>query len=371
MLSRPTRAIVDLDAVRHNVRIVRARVGPACRIAPVVKADGYGHGAAQVARAALDAGADMLCVALTQEAVALRRGLPDVPILVFGPIFPDEADTVVDHDLVQTVDDEAVLPHLDSAAARAGRRARLHLKVDTGMGRLGVQPDEALAFMRRAAGYRHLKVEGIYSHFATADGRDQAFARRQLALFREVVAELGRQGFSFDVAHMANSAAVLSMPESYLDMVRPGIMIYGLRPAPHLGEELRPAMAVVSRVTKLKLLPPHTPVSYGATWQADGPRRVATIPIGYADGYRRQLSSRFHVLIRGRKAPVVGRVCMDMIMVDVTDVEGVERGDDVLIFGRHGADVLPAEEMAEALGTIAYEVVTGIGQRVPRVYGPA
>lgn len=369
MLSGPTRVIVDLDAVRHNLQAVRRLVGPDCRIAAVVKADGYGHGSIPVARAVLDAGADMLCVAVTQEGVELRRSLPDASILVFGTVFPDEVDAVVESGLVQTVDDEAMLPHFDRAAASCGRQARLHLKVDTGMSRLGVWPEEALPFMRQAARCRHVRLEGIYSHFANSDARDQTFARRQLALFREVVEDLEAHGFSFEVAHIANSAAVLSMPESHLDMVRPGIMIYGLRPAPRLGDGLRPAMAVVSRITRLKLLPARTPVGYGCTWQSDEPRGIATIPIGYADGYRRQLSNGFHVLVRGQKAPVVGRVCMDMLMADVTDVAGAAKGDDVLIFGRIGGDWLPAEEMAAAAGTIPYEIVTGIGPRVPRVYG--
>jgi len=366
---RPTRALIDLAAIRHNVGIVRACVGPVCRIAAVVKADGYGHGAAEAALAALDAGAQMLCVAIPREGIELRERFPDVPILVFGPLFPAEAEGVVLHGLTQTVEDEDILQHLSAAARRCGREAVVHVNIDTGMGRIGVQPKEAVRFMQRAAGYDGLRFEGICSHFAASDDENLTFAGVQLSAFRDMVDELAQAGFRFKLRHMANSAAVLALPESHMDMVRPGIMLYGLRPAPHLGEDLAPAMTVLSRITKLKDVPPGTPISYGSTWRSPDRRRIATVPMGYADGYRRGLSNRFHVLVRGRPAFVVGRVCMDMFMVDVTEIEGVQRGDEVLIFGRSGPHYLPAEDMAEALDTIPYEVVTGISRRVPRVYG--
>jgi len=365
--SRPTQALIDLSAVRHNVGVVRDKVGPHCRIAAVLKADGYGHGAVEVARTALDAGAVMLCVALPREGAELREHFPSVPILVFGPVFPDEAETIAGHDLTQTVEDEEILLHLDRAAARCGRTLKVHLMVDTGMGRVGLQPHEVVPFMQRAARHAHLGFEGVESHFATADD-DPVFARQQLAVFLEIIARLEEAGIDPGVRHIANSAAVLSLPESHLDMVRPGIMLYGLRPAPHLGEQLRAAMTLVSRITKLKTVPDGTPVSYGSTYRARGPRSIATIPMGYADGYRRGLSNRFHVIVRGQRAPVAGRVCMDMFMADVTGIEGVSKGDEVLIFGRRAGDALPAEDMADALDTIPYEIVTGISRRVPRLY---
>ncbi len=368
MSDRPTKAIVDLDAIRHNIRVAREHVGPGCRIAAVVKADGYGHGALEVAQAVLDAGSTMLCVAFPEEGVELRQRFPEVPILVLGIIVPSQAETVVNFGLTQTVDDDTILPHLDRAAALCGHRARVHLKIDTGMSRLGVQQEDAVRLMRRAKEHRHIEVAGAYSHFATSDDPDQTFARRQLERFGAAVSELERHGFSFDLTHMANSAAVLSLPESHLDMVRPGIMVYGLRPAPHLGDDLRPAMTVVSRIMKLKTLPAGTPVSYGATYVTDTARKIATIPMGYADGYRRDLSNRFHVLIRGQEAPVVGRVCMDMFMVDVSEISGVSKGDEVLILGKQDSGYLPAEQMAQTLDTITHEIVTGIGRRVPRTY---
>jgi len=364
---RPTQALIDLQALRHNVRVVRERVGPACKIAAVVKANGYGHGAVEVARAALDAGAEMLCVAIPAEGAELRQHFADTPVLVFGPAFPSDVETVVHHNLIQTVEDEGILPDFERVASLYGKVAAAHLKVDTGMGRVGLQPEEVLPFMERAARCKHVRFEGIMSHFATA-GDDQAFARQQLRAFLDVARRLEERGFGMGMKHMANSAAVLSLPESHLDMVRPGIMLYGLRPTPHMGEELQPVMTVVSRVSKLKVVPDGTPVSYGSTYRCRGRRCIATIPMGYADGYRRGLSNRFHVLIRGKRAPVAGTVCMDMFMADVSEIEGVARGDEVLIFGRRGGDLLPAEEMAGALGTINYEIVTGISARVPRIY---
>ena len=268
------------------------------------------------------------------------------------------------------MEDADILGHLERAAERYEKKVRVHLKIDTGMGRIGLQPVEAVPFMQHAAQYRHILYEGICSHFATAD-EDLAFAQRQFAVFVDVIAALEERGFEFELKHMANSAATLALPESHLDMVRPGIMIYGLRPAPFLGEGLRPAMTVMSRITKLKTVADGTPVSYGSTYRCHGTRTIATIPMGYADGYRRALSNCFRVIVRGEKAPIVGRICMDMFMVDVSDIQDVEKGDDVLIFGRRGEDFLPAEEMAEVLDTISYEVVTGISRRVPRFYSGA
>ena len=366
---RPTQAFVDLDAIRHNLGIVRQCVGSTCRIAAVVKADGYGHGSVQVARAVLAAGAEALCVAIPCEAVELREHFPAVQIIVFNPVFPSEVETVVHYDLTQTVDDADILPHLDRAAALYGKEVQVHLKIDTGMARIGLRPGEAPGFARQVARCRHVRVRGVYSHFATADEGDQAFARQQLAAFQEAVDTLRAHGCEAEIRHMANSAAILSLPESHMDMVRPGIMIYGLRPAEHLGAGLRPAMTVMSRIAKLKMAPAGTAISYGGTWRCPGPRNIATIPMGYADGYRRGLSNRFYVLVGGTKAPVVGRVCMDMFMADVSEVAGVRKGDDVIIFGVRGKDHLPAEEMADVLETIPYEIVTGISGRVPRVYG--
>jgi alanine racemase len=360
--------VVNLEAVRHNIGIVRQRVGPQCHIAAVVKANGYGHGAVPVARACLEAGADMLCVTLTAQAAELRQQFPEARILVFSPLSPSEVQASVALDLTPTVEDLGTLELVDREAAARGKVVKVHLQVDTGMSRTGIRPEEAARFMRQAGQCRHVDFEGIYSHFASADSEDLTFARRQMALFNGVVAEIAGLGVEFHLRHMANSAAVLALPESHLDMVRPGVMIYGLKPAPHLGEGLEPAMTVLSHILKLKTVPAGTPVSYGCTYRCSRQQEIATVPMGYADGYRRGLSNRFHVVVRGQRAPVVGRVCMDMFMADVTDVPGVEQGDEVLILGKRDGQCVPAEDMAGRLGTINYEIVTGISRRIPRLY---
>jgi len=365
---RATRAVIDPDAIRHNLRLVRECVGPDCLIAAVVKADGYGHGLVESARACLDAGADRLCVALVDRAVELRRHLPTVPILVLLNLMPGEEGAVVEHDLTATVEDGGALAALQDEAARVGRRVKAHLKIDTGMSRIGVQPHEAVAFMERTRQCTHVEFEGVYSHFARSDEADLSFAEEQLRRYLAAVDELGRRGFRFALRHMCNSAGVFTMLHAHLDMVRPGMMLYGMRPAPQVELPQRPAMTVLSRVAKVKTVPAGTYVSYGCTHRCTRETIIASIPIGYFDGYRRALSNRFYVRVRGEKAPVLGRVCMNMLMVDVTDVPGVRQGDDVLIFGESEGGRIPVDEMAEAAGTIPQEIVSCISRRVPRVY---
>ena len=368
MSHRPTRAIVDLAAIRHNLGLVREQVGADCRIAAVVKADGYGHGLIEAGRACLQAGAERLCVALVDQAVKLRRSFPHVPILVMGTIAALEAEAVVEHDLTQTVDDRDAVEALDAAASAAGKRVRLHLKIDTGMTRIGVLPHEAVAFMEQATRYSHVDFEGVYSHFAKSDEPDLGFARRQLHVFLRTVDELARAGFPFALRHMSNSAAVFTLPESHLDMVRPGMMLYGMKPAPQVDLQQEPAMTVISRVARIRTVPPGTLVSYGCTYRCDSGTVVATVPMGYSDGYRRALSNRFYVLIRGRRAPVIGRVCMNMFMVDVSAIAAVRPGDEVLVFGKSLQGQITVDEMAEAAGTIPQEIVSRISCRVPRFY---
>jgi alanine racemase len=370
---RPTRATIHLDAIRHNVGVVRRRVGAACRIAAVVKADGYGHGAVEVSRAALEAGAEMLCVALPGEGAELRRHFPDVPVLVLGTCAREEAEAVVNFCLTQTVEDEAALDCLDRVAGLYDTRLRAHLKVDTGMSRIGVAPSEAAAFMRRATRCRHVEFEGVFSHFATADHQDLGFARQQLAVFREALDELARSGFEFQLRHMANSAGICTLPEAHFDMVRPGMMLYGLKPAPRVEAGLEPAMTLTSRIAKVKTVPAGTHVSYGRTYRCEQEHRIATVPAGYADGYSRALSNRFYAMVRGRRAPIVGRVCMDMFMADVSAIADARAGDEVLLLGKSGDDWVTAEAMAEARDTITQEIVVNVGPRVPRIYvdGPA
>lgn len=367
---RPTRAVIDLSCVTHNVRALRSVTAPGVRQMAVVKADGYGHGAVPVARAALEAGAEWLGVALVEEGRELREAGIAAPILVLGATFGGDAGEAVASRLSTAVWDRGSALALDAAARSAGTRAPVHLKVDTGMGRLGLPPGEAAEFAAWIAELGGLRLEGVFSHLAAADESDLAFARRQLADFLEVLAALEARRLRVPLRHLANTAATMTLPETHLDLVRNGIGVYGLHPAPAVPRtvDLRPAMSLRTRVAQIKEVGPGVPLSYGATFVTRRRSRIATLPVGYGDGYPRLLSNRGEVLLRGRRAPIVGRVCMDMTLVDATDVPGVEGGDEAVLFGRQGGAFLGAEEVAEAVGTIHYEITCGVGARVPREY---
>jgi alanine racemase len=363
---RATRAIVDLSAIAANVGGVRRRVGPSPHVMAVVKADGYGHGAVQVARAALASSADWLGVALPEEGEELRRAGLTAPILVLGLIRPEEAPKVVGAGLDQVVASEDLVAALARAAARARKVVHVHLKVETGMGRIGVAPEEAVPLARRVAREKGLALRGVFSHLAAADTADKGFAREQLARFEVALSALRAAGIEVPLRHIANSAAILDLPEATYDMVRPGIMMYGLPPSDEVSSSvpLRPAMTFVTRVAAVKTVPAGTSISYGRTFTTKRRSVIATLPLGYADGLSRRLSDRWEVSIRGARVPLVGTICMDMCMADVTDLGGVERGEEAVLFG----ETPSATEMAERLGTINYEVVCAVGKRVPRVY---
>lgn len=377
MLS-PTTATTHLGAIRANLDAVRERVGDRLVLA-AVKADAYGHGAVRVGRAALAAGAAMLAVATLGEARALRAAGIAAPILVLGYTPPWQARAAAQLGVTCTVFDMDTAQALAEAAAALGREVRAHVKVDTGMARLGLQPHETLPFLRalrdrglvaarRDAG--GLVIEGLYTHFATADDADETFAREQLRRFRAALAEVEAAGLRPPIVHAANSAGLLRFPEARFDMVRAGIAIYGLSPsaATPLPPDFRPGLSFHSEVAQVKELPPRAPVSYGRAYLTSAPTRIATIPVGYADGMRRSPPWR-EVLVRGRRAPVVGRITMDYAMLDVTGIPDVRRGDPVVLIGRQGEEQITAEEVAGWLGTISYEVVSTILPRVPREVG--
>jgi alanine racemase len=377
-------AEVDLSAIAHNVTEVRRRTDPKAKLMAVVKANGYGHGAVEVARTAIANGAEWLGVARLPEAIALREAGFSVPILVLGYTPPAAASRLIEYDIKQSVYSLAAAQAYSSVAVSRGARIQVHLKVDTGMGRLGLVP-AALAghgagnsggeeFIRAATAIARLPgldAEGIFTHFAAADSANTSYAKRQLSLFLEVLASLRAAGIEFPVRHAANSAAVIQLPESHLDLVRPGIALYGLKPSDETGLTgitLQPAMAFKTRIIHLKSVPAGTCISYGMTHRTPSPTVVATIPAGYADGYRRLLSSRGQMLVRGRRVPVVGRVCMDLTMLDVGAVPDVQMEDEVVIFGRQGNECISADDLACGLGTINYEIVCDLTSRVPRVY---
>ncbi len=366
---RPTYAKVDLRAVQSNLRKIRAWVGRSVKVMAVVKADAYGHGAVEVSKAALKAGAEWLGVAIPEEGVELRKAGIEAPILVLGATSPSQASLVVNFGLDQTLSGLPLAEALSALACRMGKRVGVHLKVDTGMGRLGVFPSEAVAFARRVHSLPGLTLKGLMTHLATA-GEDNRYALKQVKVFQEVAEALKQAGFTFPLRHVANSAAILDLPDSFFDLVRPGLLLYGCYPSKAVSRPfpLRPALSLRTRITHLKDLPKGAGISYGRTFITKHPTKVAILPLGYADGLSFLLSNRGEVLVRGRKARIVGRVCMDMCMVDVTTVPGVKVGDEVVIYGRQGGGEIRVEEVAERIGTIAYELLCSIGKRVPRIY---
>jgi alanine racemase len=368
---RPTRAEVDVGALARNVQTLRS-VAPGTALLAMVKANAYGHGASIVAAALETLGVELLGVALVEEGLALRDAGIAAEIVVLGGAYEGAWDTLIEARLVPAVFREDHLEALARAARRGGSMPRAHLKVDTGMARLGALPEEVPALLGRA---RTLGVEfeGVMSHFANADLSDGLVTERQLEQFEKTLEVVRAAGFRPRWQHLANSAAMVALPRArtgaVYNLVRPGLALYGVSPAPWIvaPRPFEPVLSWKTAVIHLKTVPAGTAVSYGGTWTARRPTRVATLPVGYADGYPRRLSNRAQVLVRGQRAPVVGRVCMDLCMVDVTDVAGTTLGDEVVLLGRQGGQEVGAVELAGWLETIPYEVLCGVGARVPRV----
>jgi alanine racemase len=365
---RPTVVEVDLARLTENFRAIQSAVAPAA-VMPIVKANAYGHGLVPVARHLVGLGATTLGVAFLEEAVVLREAGVTVPILVMGGVFGDQIPVFLRHGLALTASSIDKLRHIDETAREMGVTAKVHLKIDTGMERIGVHYYSAEGLLARAAECRHCVVEGIYSHFANADAADLGSARLQLSRFLDVLTWYDRHGVAPPVRHIANSGAVLQLRESHLDLVRPGILLYGVYPSADVPHTIavRPALSWKSRVVYFKVVKPDHPVSYGSTWQTDHPARVVTIPVGYGDGYFRALSNVAQVMIRGKRFPVVGRVCMDQIMVNI-EWDTAYNGDEVVLIGADGGERITCEDLAEWAGTIPYEVLTNINTRVPRLY---
>ncbi len=368
-----TWAEVDMNAIEYNYRAVRGQLSPSCRMMAIVKADAYGHGAVHVAQALQTAGADWFGVSNLQEAVQLRRGGITRPILILSYTPPEEAATLARHDITQAVISGDYARRLNEAAAAAGVTLSIHIKLDTGMSRVGFfyhneeTDGQTLDEIAGVCGLSRLSAEGIFTHFACADEEaGDAFTKRQFALFCEAVARLAEKGITFSLKHCCNSAAALRYPQMQLDMVRPGIILYGLYPSPLLKQccSLCPAMALKTVVTQVKEIPANTEVSYGSTYKTAAPTRVATVPIGYADGYPRRLSNTASMVIGGVPVPLIGRVCMDQSLLDVTALPQVAEGTVVTVFGA----AYCADTLAAAAETINYEIVCDIGKRVPRLF---
>jgi alanine racemase len=359
--------MIDLGALSHNFSEVTRRIGGR-KVLAVVKAQAYGHGAVPVSRRFAELGASMLGVALVEEGRELRNAGITAPILVMGPVVPGQAEAIVRLNLTPVVFTRPLADALSQAARVLGANIPVHVKIDTGMGRIGIPPEEAVGFIAEIAKLKGITVEGLMTHFSDADLRDKQFASVQMDRFESLVRSLEERGISVELRHAANSAAVLAYDRALLTMVRPGLMLYGYDPVERgSGADLRAVLSLVSHIAFLKNVPAGTPISYGRTFVTERDSRIATIPIGYADGYSRALSNKGEAIVRGRRVPVVGRVCMDMTMLDVTDVPHVLPGDEVVLIGRQGNERITADDIAARTGTIAYEVLCGIGGRVPRV----
>ena len=365
---RPTRLVVHLNRLADNLQAIRQRVGGR-KVMAILKANAYGHGLQAVARH-LAPLADYFGVAVLEEGVLLRELGIRTPILVLGGIWERQIPDFIHYDLTLTASSVERLEQIEAAAAALGRRARVHLKIDTGMERLGVHYYNAHTLQEAALRCPHVDVEGIFSHFANADSADLRHARLQLERFQEVLTFYEKHSLPVPLRHMANSAAIAQLPEAWFDMVRPGILLYGIYPSDETARTVpvRPAVTWKSRVVYFKVTKAGHPVSYGSTWQSDAMTRIVTVPVGYGDGYFRSMSNKAEVIIRGKRYPQVGRICMDQIMVNI-GWDSAWNGDDVILLGEdeHGTAVT-VEELARWAGTIPYEILTNINTRVPRVY---
>ena len=371
MAAHPIWAEVNLSAIAYNIKEIRKIVNQSAKIMAVVKANAYGHGAVSAAEVVLANGADCLAVARLGEALSLRAHGIECPILILGYTPPEQYQQVVENNITQTVYSLEMAQALDEAAGKIDRKVKVHVKIDTGMGRIGFVPDEkALKDIQQIAALPHLECEGIYTHFANADSKDKSYTNMQFARFTGFLQKLHVHGIDFKIRHAANSAAVIDHPETHLDMVRPGIILYGLYPSEEVQKEkisLKPAMALKAQVSHVKTVPPGTCISYGSKYCAEKETKIASLPLGYADGYTRILSDG-EVLIHGQRAPVVGRICMDQCMINVDHVDNVQTGDEVVVFGQQQGSKIPIEELAKKLGTINYEMLCMVAARVPRVY---
>ena len=373
---RATRAEIDLTAFRHNLQNLRKYLDPQTRIMAVVKADAYGHGAVPCARIAVESGAaNYLGAGVIEEGIELRENGLNAPILILGSIFPDEAEDLVRHNLATILCTQPLAQALSKEAEKQDKTVSVHIKVDTGMNRLGISPENLPALLDQVRNLKNLKIEAVSTHFSSADDEDLSVTQAQLEEFQTALTILQKEGVHTPIVHCANTSALFKFPESHFNMVRPGLILYGVLPSPSLrpiidqGENpFQPVMQWKSQIILLKPIAKNQPVSYSGSFTTQRDSLIATLPIGYADGLHRMLSNKMDVLIRGRRAPQVGNICMDMILIDVTDIPDVQAGDEVVIFGRQGDEMISVEELAVKGKTIPYEILCSVSKRVPRIY---
>ena len=368
---RPVWAEINLDNLAHNMREVKKSVKEGTLITAVVKANAYGHGSVYAARTFLKNGADRLAVATLAEAIELRNAGIDVPILILGYTPVSQYSSVIEHDITQTIYNLENARAFSQTAGKLNKTGYIHIKIDSGMGRIGFLPtDKSVNDILEISKLPNIMVEGIFTHFATADEKDKTYTYTQYERFMYVINKLEERGLSIPVKHVSNSAAIIDLPDFNLNMVRAGIMLYGYYPSDEVHKErvnLLPAMSLKARISHVKAVPADTGISYGQIFVTKRESKIATIPIGYADGFTRMLSSKGEAYIKGRIVPIVGRICMDQCMLDVTEIEDVKVGDEVILFGYEEGS-LNADDIAAKLNTISYEILCMVGRRVPRVY---
>ena len=367
---RPTWAEIDLNAIKHNFLQIKKLLDKQTKVLAAVKANAYGHGMLEVSEILVGSGVDYLGVGTTDEALYLRKNGFKIPVLMLGAVLSDEVEPIIRNNITQTIGDLNIARHINRCCARMGKRGKVHIKIDTGMGRIGIWHKQAIELIEQIARLKHLEIEGIFSHFPSAD-EDELLTRSQIADFSSIVAELKALGIRIKYRHMANSIAIIDYKNSHMNLVRPGLMIYGLNPKPGLLRrkmDLRPALRLKSRIVFIKDVPPGRKISYGGTYTTTRYTRVATIPIGYGDGLSRTLSNKGYALIKGKKAPILGRVCMDQIMVDIGNMPQAKLGDEVVLISSQKNSKITVEEIAGLCETIPYEVACRFDNRVPRHY---
>lgn len=368
---RPYFAEINLDNFRHNFREVK-RLAKGKKTFGVIKADGYGHGAVELARILEQENADYFAVAVITEAIELRNNGFKTPIMVLGFTPPTFAKEIVEYDITQAVFSYDLAEAISQEAVKQNKIAKIHIKIDTGMGRVGyIVEDKAVEEIKRIKGLDNIYIEGIFSHFAAADETNKFFSYQQLEKYDRILKRLSEEGIDFEIKHIANSAAIIDLPEAYFDAVRPGIMLYGYYPSKEVMKDrltLKPVMSLKANIVHIKEVPEKTPVSYGRKFYTEKTSRIATLPFGYADGFTRLFFQKTKVIADGKLVPVVGRICMDQCMIDVTECESIKVGDEVTVMGEVNGISINADYLAELLGTINYEIVCMVSKRVPRVY---
>lgn len=367
---RPTLCVIDHRALRWNFKQIRGLVGARVKILSMVKANGYGHGAVAVAKTLADAGSDAFGVATVEEGIELRRARIKQPILVLAGVYLEQLEQFLNHRLTPVVHEVATLRALEKRLRQLKAVMPVEIEVDTGMGRIGFPADTTDAWLPVLAKLELVKLQGVFSHFSDAESAHQRYTRQQINSFRQVLARLAEAKLFHRFSHMAKSAAIITEPTAHFSMVRPGLILYGIYPATPLKKliELKPVLSWQTRIIQLKRVPAGTSVGYGRTFVARRNSLIATLPVGYGDGYRRLFSNHAQVLVRGKRAPVAGRVSMDLTTIDVTDIRNVQQGDAVVLLGRQAGAEIGADEIAGWANTISYEIFTSIGARVPRIH---